>query len=594
MFGYRQSSFWQMIIFGLAVVLLSACNKSQPPLKVTLNSSQSFASGALTLTVAIDGGVASDVELLKNGQAFKTLKTPFTYTWDTSKEAEGKYTFQARVVQQKTFVSKKVLVTVDHTVPAINQSLPLETDINIRYSDPIKIVFSEAVDVATINSSNVVLTSAGKTIENAAALSDDGRTLSIIPKAGAVTFPATLVLNLKNIKDLAGNPLEDKTWTWELPYWINLKGSLNQDAARSVESWQVAFDSKNNPVVLFAEYNTTKLAPTRVYVKRWTGSDWQLIGGQINSKLGYAEAGLIILDPNDNPIIAYSEYPAISDVRYGRNKSAHIAQWTGSAWQEITTVMPEPDYPYFQPQLYLKANGEHILSSKDSDKVTIKRWQNGKWNVEKIVSFDFPPDPIGYISFVRVTLDADNNPFVMWIDSSTAYKGMFTKHWNGKTWDLFGNKPLNTGTEKYINSMSLMPDKSNNPIVVWTETSVSSDVYSYQLYMKRWESGAWKWLDNSGINLDKSMIAAPLTVSFDLQQRPVLSWYEFEVNKTVQTYAKIWLNGEWQLLGGESLALNPKHDATGMVVFNTLGVPFLTLIERIDGIIQLFVREANH
>jgi hypothetical protein len=173
-------------ILALLLLLLSACQNNSN-LAITIQTEQTITNDKLTLNVSTSDGKNHQVELLKNGEVFKRLSAPFSYVWDTSKEAEGEYAFQARVDR---VTSDKLMLTVDRSAPAITKSLPLETHTNVKLSNPITIQFSEAVDPATLESA-IHLMSDDDALEKDFSLSADGRTLTITPTANTLSFPAT-------------------------------------------------------------------------------------------------------------------------------------------------------------------------------------------------------------------------------------------------------------------------------------------------------------------------------------------------------------------------------------------------------------------
>jgi hypothetical protein len=602
--GVTMNRVTRFLFVILAIVILSACSQNQPTVepepqpkdevvKLVLHSEQTVASGMLALAVDVEGEAVNKIELLRDDQVFATLKSPFTYTWDTSKEKEGNYSFQARVTQEKTFLSKMLEITVDRTAPSIKQAMPLDSS----HANPISVVFSEPVDAATVTSSHIFLKNGDRAVETTISLSNDGLSLNINPEVGSIGFPATLSLSLKGIKDLAGNRLKDVSYNWDLSYWVTLKGSLNQDLAKSVATSHMTFDSKNYPVVLFSEDDPEIdiIAPSQVYVKRWTGSDWQLLGSRINSEFGHASTLQIIMDPSDNPIIAYSENASVDDAVNGVESKVYIKQWTGSVWK-LVMGMDAPSYGF--SNVYLKPDGKHILKIWEPDLLTVKQWSGSAWTTLKTVPVELlPVSSSSNISVydTSVVLDANNNPVVAWVEYDAlmfADFKLYVQRWTGSAWEAIGNQALNVNSNAYMAEVLLNIDKNNNPVLAWTEVDSQEDSSTRQLYMKRWTGSAWESLDEGSINMNKAKHAVPSSLSFDPQGNPVLSWNE--LGEVSRSYAKALIDNKWQLIGGKSLNINPQRDARGVISFSGQGIPFVAVSELVNGVYQLFVQEANH
>jgi Bacterial Ig-like domain len=599
----------RFLVFVLAIIVLSSCSQNQPKdqpknepqpqdglVKLTLSSEQTVVNGLLNISIAVEGDKVNRVDLLKDGQKLVTLERPFTYTWDAGQEQEGSYSLQARVIQGKTFLSEPLAIVVDRTEPQIDQAPPSDKGQPLILSEGIALTFSEPIDAATVTESQVVVKHGKDNLEANLQLSSDGLTLTIAPDVSKLKFPAELSVKLKGIRDIAGNTIKDVSYSWDLSYWIALGERLNQDPASSVSTSQMTFDSQQYPLVLFSETNADPdtLASTQVYVKRWNGSEWQLLGNTINSETGYAQALQIITDSSDQPLIAYTEYASVDDLINGNEPKIYIKQWTGAAWQFVTRI-DAPAYGF--SSVDLKSDGKHILKLWEPDLVTIKQWNGGNWKILSNISITFSSHSETSNTQVfdtSVQLDLANNPVVAWVEYDALTMADFRLHvqrWSGSAWESVGNEALNISSSATIVELLLSLDKNNQPVMAWTEFESEGAAEVRQLYFKRWNGSGWESFQDSSVNINKATDAVPSSVTFDPQGNPVLSWTE--LGEPARTYAKAWKDNTWQLIGGSRLNSNTSGEARGVVAFNNQGVPFVIVQEKIDGVNALFIRRAN-
>ena len=558
----------------LAIVVLGACSRNQPqpsvpkedPVKVNLKTEQTFVNGKLSLSVSIEGEVKT-VDILKNGEVFKTLQAPFAFIWDTAKEKEGKYTLQARVTQEDIYVSELLSITIDRTSPSIEQVTPLATEPSKMY-ERIEVMFSEAVLDSTINSSNISLIYEDTIITDTVTLAADKRSLTIKPQVTAISLPATFTLKIQGIKDLASNALEPTELSFEIAKPVDFEGSLNQDITKSVLGSVLAFDQGQSPVVLFAEASDN--APTQLYVKRWTSEGWQRLGEQINPVLSYATPLQIVVGFDNHPVISYTEYASIDDFINAETPQVVIKHWTGTTWQHVAKVA---DDSLGFNQLELKVDGKHVLRVWDADALIIKMWSGTDWATLKTVPLEMSPVhefAETYIYHTAMALDADNNPVLAWFehdytDGKQSY--LYVKRWNGSAWDLLGSEPVHSAESVWWPEIVLSLDSNNHPILVFTE-AIDDESATRQIYVKRFSS-SWQDLGPSSLNVNKASEALLSGLEFDAQANPIVSWTEGN-----KAYASVLQDSSWHLLSGSSLNQNTQYEASSVVYANSQGTVF--------------------
>jgi hypothetical protein len=577
----------RFVFVVLAIVILSACSQNQPQsysddaIKLSLEAEQSIVNATLKLAIAVTGEGVSAIDLLMDGNLLETLKAPYTYTWDTSKEKEGQHTLQAKVTRDDIFVSNQVNITVDRTAPSISQVTPQVASPSEMFKR-IDVTFSEAVDTRTINAANVSLTKGGDLIKSQITLSSDKKELSILPET--IQAPVTFNLRLKGIKDLADNILEETVLPFEISRPVDYEGSLNQDLGKSVLDYDLAFDSRHHPIVMFSEQQPETIAAKHIYVKSWTDDGWKSLGGMVSSENGYATPLEIIVDATDHPIISYIEHATVDDLINGETPSMFIKRWNGSAWQKITQVL---DDAYGFSKLELSLDNKHRLSLYEGDRVVIKQWQNNSWVVQKTIPLEILPmneSASLYVQSSSLDIDVQGNPVLAWFEydgSNGSDGGLFVKRWTGSSWEMLGQS-ISIQKTSWVSEVILELDADNNPIVVWTEVDDDSDVSVRQLYLKRWTGSVWESLVDGSLNVNRDIDAIPTQLELSSGD-PLLSWSEGN-----KAYARDVNTAK--LIGGLSLNQNPQHEATAKVFVNAHGTYFKVLSEAVSGVHQLFVQ----
>lgn len=187
----------------------------------------------------------------------------------------------------------------------------------------------------------------------------------------------------------------------------------------------MALDSSGNPVVTWSESDGTSI---NIYVKRWTGSTWNLVGGSfldINTSQAAANPS-VTLDSSGNPVVTWSE----SD---GASFNIYVKRWSGNAWNLVGSG-------------FLDVNID-----KDASKPSL-------------------------------ALDKSGNPVVSWSENDANLTNIYVKRWSRSAWDLVGSTFLDVNSNKDASSPALVLDKNGSPTVVWEE----SDGSSTNIYAKRY------------------------------------------------------------------------------------------------------------
>ena len=583
----------------VAIAVIACAGPGAPPtddtdLRVTLTSPSGSAYVAGSITVQVDvEGEPDVVRLLRDGEAFVTLSPPYTYAWDTTAEPEGSYTLRASARRGNVTVESDArTVIVDRTRPTVVERRPRPGDANVWHAEPITITFSEALLASTVSSGTVVLEEVGGA-ELAASLDLDeaGVVLTVSP-AAPMLGPAELRLGLTAaITDLAGNPLiVPAAWTWSLPTWHLVGGeTLNVDPMIMARSASMALTSDGDPVVLWLEDDPDSRPPTDVYVKRWDGSAWGLLGGSLDAgALGpmynYHE---VTLTPDDTPVVGWVRSTAVTDVA---DVGVVVQRWDGGAW------LPVGDVPFTADEgsprwasVATDADGSPLLAwseFKDGlSRVYVARWTGGEWSPLGGPRARLPGQGAFY---PHVVLDGEGRPIVAWVEEVEppgSDHDVFVDRWNGTAWE-----PLGGGLRGWAAGASF-PRLAVTPTGQTFLSFLRVSSGSTELAVREWSDGSAMWFDRGSLRTSNEAAVGRGTLASDPAGRPVALWHEQVVVDGETTYwYHVRLRGTagWTVLG-TPLETSTRTLASGLAVAPD-GTPIIAVHQPVDlggGITQL-------
>lgn len=413
-------------------------------------STTTYANSTLTLQVSVVGGTPDSVQLLKNDLPFAPLSSTLKYDWNTSSEAEGSYTLKARAVQgDKSFDSSELTVVVDRTKPTVDissrQPVPGATNISVRA--PISVSFSEPLKASSLSDGAASLLNASQSVSKTLALSDDGLTLTITP-TGQLVSPDTVEITFGNsLTDLAGNALasEGSSWRWELPKYFEYGTSLLDTGTAGLQ-----IDSKGQPVVILITYGGEN---TKTSVKRWTPDGWHPLGPEV--VLGRTIfLSSLVLDADDIPYLVWRE-----------NGRVYIKKWNGSSWEILGGALNiNQSESVNSAKLVMGRNQKLYVVWGEAQSIYIKQWTGSSW----INAAD--PLGLGNVNF-NITPDlgitSDGRPVIGWCGQLLGENGLTSDYgvqvveWRDDEWlSYFAGVVCEA-------SFSMAITSTNDPIAVY-------------------------------------------------------------------------------------------------------------------------------
>jgi hypothetical protein len=466
---------------------------------------------AIQITTTPADNPPASIQILRDGASLVSLSPPFSYNWETANEAEGSHQIGATAaVGGDTITASPVTVIVDRTSPSITQTLPAPNATNVALSDPIQVVFSEALDSSSVTSAAVSLSSGGATLSTDATLSADGKTITVtLTSRAGLSFPANITATVSGaIKDLSGNSLGSvPNWTWTAPLWVQLPSSPGYAPT-------VALDSTGKPTVAFltdaGKLMVARYAPGAVWdlgvgspttgtvtaaslaidpadalvvgwsdshvnVSRRAGTTWSAVGASGDAGATAADSVTLSsmqLDSSGAPAIAWTGFSGISNPGY-------VAQWSGSSWDLLPAGTSAGAGG---PLLRLESGGTPVGLFPGSLGVTpaLARYASGSW-----VTIDSSMEASAPLDFA---LNAQNAPIILTHATESNVEVIHVRIHQATTWtDLVPS--LTTGVAGLVAGANLQLDSAGNPLVLWSQPDSSTN--SKRLRVARYNGTSW-------------------------------------------------------------------------------------------------------
>jgi Bacterial Ig-like domain len=184
--------------------------------------------------------------------------------------------------------------------------------------------------------------------------------------------------------------------------------------------------------------------------------------------------------------------------------------------------------------------------------VYVSRWNGSSW-VSLGGDLKSSEDNTTFVNVNEVQLDSNNNPVVAWTrilrSVSSVTDQARVSHWNGSSWQTTGG--LESAITKNSSIGPFVLDEKDNPIVSWNG---SADT----MFVSKLSETAWQQYGNdfkSSFN-GTAYIYSPITMSFNLDNEPIVFWVEGR-NTTLPIeivdyalFAHRWTGKVWKIVPG--------------------------------------------
>jgi hypothetical protein len=313
-----------------------------------------------------------------------------------------------------------------------------------------------------------------------------------------------------------------KRWTGSS--WA-LIGSGGLNTGGIVSRVYLALDSGGNPALAWSEYASGSY-DGRVFVTRWNGSSWQTVGNQAINLDQNKEATdpALSLDSSGNPFVAWVEN--VNDPSTPV-KNVFVKRWTGASWVLVGpgTVNQNVMKAAYTPALALDSSGNPVVAWSESigtdpippKNLIVKHWNGSTWAL--IGTGAINNDLSGYATDPSLAIDRNDNPVVAY----TELPAVFVKRWTGASWALVGPGTIDQDATRSGLNPSLVLDPSGNPVVAWDESGFRKSPLTY---LKRWTGASWALVGADTISRDTNSVSVNPSVVLDSSGKPFVALLE--------------------------------------------------------------------
>ncbi len=307
--------------------------------------------------------------------------------------------------------------------------------------------------------------------------------------------------------------------------WKPLGDILDIKAERFASNPSVALGVTPNPIVAWSEeHGEGPSLDTNVYVKRWTGEDWEQLGEALDADVSKrATEPKVVIDKQQHPVIAWRE----------NSTQLFVKRWNGSAWEQIGEAV-NTWTSWLDFALALDNKGNPLLAfgepvGPNNDDVYVKRWNGNTW--EKLgEALDSRSEQ--YAGNPSLAIDDTGDLLVTWQENTGLEEQswtIFVKRWNGSVWEE--GESLNNNTMQSAEKPNIAIDSTGSPVVVWQEQLTNGE--GTRLYAKRWHADSGEWLEpfkESPFKISSAM-TNPMIASSNASLQ-VLGWFESKDTST--------------------------------------------------------------
>jgi hypothetical protein len=498
--------------------------------------SPAYTNGAIDIQIAFapPSAAPASADLFDGDTRLGGVTSPFRFTWNTggaTPAAEGPHQITARaVIGGQTISSAPVTINVDRTVPEITNRSPASGATNVLFADPIQIVFSEALDPATVSGA-VTLSSGAGAIATTASLGADGKTVTVsLSDRHAVALPADVTVSVKaTVADLAGNQVGPvATWSWNAPVWVKLPMLAGQYPA-------LAMGGDDRPLILNAVeqdaigsndfiLQLARLGPTRAWDTSVPSPQGARPAARVSSRpaLAVGSDGL--------PVIAWPEAQGSTPL------AMHVARWSGTAWDKsfgMLDAVAGAGTDTYNPALAFSPAGELFVSWAEPNPTAFAVF-TAKWTG---TSWDTSYGDLGVIgaNAPSIRFGTDGRPLVAFNTSVTTST---VTRWTGTAWMLLPSYTSSTS------SAALAIDPSGRPVVLSIAGSTTDQ------YARLYFFNSTSWVEEipaapTGLQARDAQLVIPA------DGHPVIAWSEYDMTAAARVVRVSRHNGmQWDFAYG--------------------------------------------
>jgi hypothetical protein len=254
--------------------------------------------------------------------------------------------------------------------------------------------------------------------------------------------------------------------------WDDL-GTLNTTGLDAAAP-SLAIDSSNNIFVTWFEYDGSNLQ--NIHVKQWDGSSWKALGDALDTQLERAALfPSIALNPQAKPVVVWQEIAFGEGNPTNPPRRIYVKEWTGQDWQQLgDSLNIDPLEAPLPPSLAVGGNGQAVVAWSEynavgnSRNIYVKRWTGTAWEQVGSPADSVLSEPAIYPS---IAVDSANKISLVWWEQTgivpDTKEQSHTAQWQGDAWQPLG--VLNTA-DAYYPDLALL-GTGQKPVFAWLETN---------------------------------------------------------------------------------------------------------------------------
>ena len=383
----------------------------------------------------------------------------------------------------------------DTTPPTVLGTSPDFGVTNVGRSAIVVAVFSENLDVATVNNSSFTLTGGSGAVTGMVSFDASTRSARFVPDTPLdplTTYTATLA---STITDVAGNALTVVNWSFTTgdKGWGN--AVMIDNASTDSVTPRMAMDAAGNAMVVWEQDGY-------IWFNRFkAGSGWGTPAAVYSNPAVYAWKPEVAVASNGDAIAVWQqgEPNNIGTYHYhvlASYYTAATASWGAPQYLGDTPVLDAVEDAY-EPDVAMDSTGNALVvwTQTDNTHGDLDVWANrfqadgGGWQGAGLVDGD-----TATVGELKVAFDAGGNALVVWSDSTfptVPWSAVWAKRYEpaGTGWQA--TVSLGSSTDEALSAPQLAIDASGNAIVVWQQ--FNSTPWLFSVWANRYQAGTSAW-----------------------------------------------------------------------------------------------------